>query len=303
MSGAVAIGAPDASPATVEHEISLRARLLGTWRGRFSARRPRRCSSSSRSSAARSRPTIRPPRASTCSPSRAGRTRSGTTEQGSDVLSPAARRRPRLDRRRLRGGGDLGRARDRRRAGGRLLRRLDRPHPRRVRELVPGDPGAAADDRPRAAARALAVGPDRGHRADLVGRHGADRPRPGPDPARARLRRAGPGARAPSDGYIIRTHILPEHAAADLRQHGADRRRRDPRRGLARVPRARRPDPDLLGHDARERVQLRRAERRRLVVRDPARALHRAARLRRLADRLPVRGRRQPAAARGGRAV
>ena len=53
-----------------------------------------------------------------------------------------------------------------------------------------------------------------------------------------------------------------QHAAADLRQHRADRGRGDPVRGGARVPRPRRPDPHLLGHDARERVLVGRAERR-----------------------------------------
>ncbi len=137
----------------------------------------------------------RTPRASTCSPSPSWTHPLGTTESGADVLLAAARRRPRLDRRRLRGGADLGRARLGRRPRRRLLRRLDRPHPRRARELVPGDPDAAADDRPRAAARPLADGADRGHRPDLVGGDRADRPRPGADPARAGVRRAGEGAR------------------------------------------------------------------------------------------------------------
>ena len=95
-----------------------------------------------------------------------------------------------------------------------------------------------------------------------LGGHRADRARAGADAARARLRRARPGARAPSDGYIIRTHILPNTlplifantvlivAVAILSE------------AALVVPRPRRPDPHLLGHDARERVRVGRAERR-----------------------------------------
>ena len=60
-----------------------------------------------------------------------------------------------------------------------------------------------------------------------------------------------------SDCYIIRTPHPPQRAAADLRQHGADRRGGDPRRGGAGVPRPRRPEPHLVGHDARERLRRR----------------------------------------------
>ena len=45
-----------------------------------------------------------------------------------------------------------------------------------------------------AAARPVARGPDPRHRADLVGGHRADRPRPGAHAARARVRRARPRA-------------------------------------------------------------------------------------------------------------
>ncbi len=70
-----------------------------------------------------------------------------------------------------------------------------------------------------------------------------------------------------SDGYIIRTHILPNTlplifantvlivAVAILSE------------AALVVPRARRPDADLVGHDARERLRVGCAERRGLVVR------------------------------------
>ena len=62
---------------------------------------------------------------------------------------------------------------------------------------------------------------------------GPDRPLAGADPARARLRRARP--RAGREPLVHHPHAhLPERAAADLRQHGPDRRRRDPLRGGAR---------------------------------------------------------------------
>ena len=99
------------------------------------------------------------------------------------------------------------------------------------------------------------------------------------------------------DTYIIRNAHPSQHAAADLRQHGPDRGRRDPLRGRSVVPRPRRPDPDLVGDDARERVRVGRAERRGVVVRDPAGTLHHGPRAGGLDARLPVRGARQPAAA------
>jgi hypothetical protein len=81
-------------------------------------------------------------------------------------------------------------------------------------------------------------GADRGHRPHLVGGHGPNRPRPGADPARARLRRAREGARC--ERHLHRAHAHPaQHAAADLRKHRADRRGRDPVRGHALVPRSR----------------------------------------------------------------
>ena len=74
------------------------------------------------------------------------------------------------------------------------------------------------------------------------------------------------------DGYIIRTHILPNTlplifantvlivAVAILSE------------AALAVPGPRRPDANLVGNDARERVRVRRAQRGGVVVRDPARA-------------------------------
>ena len=127
---------------------------------------------------------------------------------------------------------------------------------------------------------------------------GPDRPRAGPDPARAGVRRAGAGARG--QRHLHHPHPHPaQHAAADLRQHGPDRRRGDPLGGGAVLPRPRRSDADLVGHDARERVQLRRAERRGVVVRGPAGPRDHDPRARGLDARLPVRGVHQPATAGG----
>ena len=75
-----------------------------------------------------------------------------------------------------------------------------------------------------------------------------------------------------SHWYILQDPHLPQRAAADLRQHRADRGRGDPVGVGPGLPRAGRPDADLLGHDAGERLLLGRAERRGMVVRDPARA-------------------------------
>ena len=116
---------------------------------------------------------------------------------------------------------------------GRLLRRLDRPRPRRARELVPRHPNAAADDRPGADPQPVADRADRGHRAHVVGRDGSDRAGAGADASRAGLRRARPGPRRRRRLHHPQAHP-PEHAAADLRQHGADRRGGDPLRGGAR---------------------------------------------------------------------
>ena len=185
----------------------------------------------------------------------------GTTEKGSDVFSQllvGARVSIVVGFAAAAISAVLGRDR---RAARRLLRRLDRPRARRARELVPGDPDAAADDRAGAPARPVADRADRRDRADVVGGHRPDRARPGADAARARLRRARP--RAGRERRLHHPHAHPaQHAAADLRQHRADRGGGDPVRGGARVPRARRPDAHLLGDDARERVLVGRAQRR-----------------------------------------
>ena len=100
-----------------------------------------------------------------------------------------------------------------------------------------------------------------------------------------------------SDAYIIRTHILPNTlplifantvlivAVAILSEAALAFL------GLGD------PDAHLVGLDARERVLVGRAQRRRVVVRDPARPVHHAAGAVGVDARLPVRGVRQPAAA------
>ena len=93
--------------------------------------------------------------------------------------------------------------------GRRLLRRLDRPHPRLVRELVPGDPDAAADDRAGAAARPVAHRADRRHRPHVVGRDRAGRPRSGAARCASAPSSSARGRSGASDTYIIRKHILP----------------------------------------------------------------------------------------------
>ena len=65
-----------------------------------------------------------------------------------------------------------------------------------------------------------------------------------------------------SDGYIIRTHILPNTLPLIFANTVLIVAVAILVRGRALVPRARRSDPDLLGHDARERVQSGRPERR-----------------------------------------
>ena len=99
---------------------------------------------------------------------------------------------------------------------------------RRVRELVPGDPDAAADGRARAAAEPVAGRADPGDRADELGGHGADRALAGADAEGARVRRAGAGAGRERRLHHPHPHP-PQHAAADLRQHRADRGGGDPR--------------------------------------------------------------------------
>ena len=184
---------PAGAVAMTEHERA-HAWLLGNWRGRLGvgvlavalfvaifgtaarARRPerlqhRRPRGSRAGAICSARPRTAPTSSRSCSSARGSRSSSASPRRSSPrcwARSSALRR---------------------------LFRRLDRSRPRRAGELVPGDPDAAADDRPGAAAESVADRPDRRHRLHLLGRDRADRARPGADAARARLRRAGAGAR------------------------------------------------------------------------------------------------------------
>ena len=86
----------------------------------------------------------------------------------------------------------------------------------------------------------------------------ARRPRPGQERARARLHPPHARRSAPRNTRLIMRHVAAAGRAAARREHGADGGLRDLRRDGDRVPRPRRPEPDLVGAPDRERVLARR---------------------------------------------
>ena len=118
--------------------------------------------------------------------------------------------------------------------------------------VVPGDPVPAAGDRPGRRAGPLAAQHRHRHRGHQLAGHRAADPQPDAVDQGAALPRAGPGARrrplAPDDPARAA-----ERDADGLRQHHAHGRGRDPLRDHAELPRPRRPDPRLVGLDARGR--------------------------------------------------
>ena len=121
----------------------------------------------------------------------------------------AAGRRPRVDRRRHRGGAHLGLHRLGGRADRRLLRRLDRPRHRLVRELVPRVADAAADGRARAPARPVAERAGHRHRDHELGRARAASCASQVLTLKERAYVERARALGASDWYIIRRHVLP----------------------------------------------------------------------------------------------
>ena len=218
----------------------------------------------------------------------------GTTEQGSDVLSQllvGARVSIVVGFAAAAISAILGRGG---RADRRLLRRLDRPQPGRVRELVPGDPALplmivlARLLEPSLTVLIAVIGLTSWAGTGRIVRSQVLTLRERAFVERARALGAG-------DGYIIRTHILPNTlplifantvliVAVAILSEAA----------LAFLGLG---DPTRIswGTMLENAFSLGRAERRRLVVRDPARALHHAARAVGVDARLPVRGVRQPA--------
>ena len=162
--------------------------------------------------------------------------------------------------------------------------------------LLPGDPGRPADDRRR---RDLGAEPHPHHRGDrppALGRDGAGDPGAGEDRARAGLRPARQVARRRPPADRRPPRAAADRAPAD-REHGADDRGRGFRRDRARVPRARRPQPDLARQGDRERVPAHRDLVGRVVGDRAARHRRRAADPELCADRAGARGRAQPAPA------
>ena len=127
------------------------------------------------------------------------------------------------------------------------------------RRLVPGDPVPAARDRARVAARARAAEPGPFGKLSIViivigvtGWAGTSRIiRSQVLSVKERQFVERSQALGASD-VVDRAQADPaQRAAADLRQHGADHRPRDPVRVDALVPRPGRPHPAVVGHDAR----------------------------------------------------
>ena len=195
---------------------------------------------------------------------------------------------------------DLDGARHADRADVGLLRRLDRRDPVPAHRVVPGDPVPAAGHRDGHRARPVAAQHRHRHRRHLVAGHRAADPQPDPDDPRAALPRAGPGARRRLEPPDPAAH--PAQRDADgLRQHHAHRGDRDPHRDHAELPRPRRPDPRVVGLDARRRVRRRRDHHRRLVVHRAAGRVRRPGRAELHPRRAGARRGAQPEAGRAGR--
>ena len=133
----------------------------------------------------------------------------------------------------------------------RLLRRPDRRPPDADHRVVPRDPVPAAGDRARRDPGAVGAQHHHRDRDHVVAAARAPDPSPGAHAEGARLRgpqpRAGRLELAPDDA----PHPA-ERVAADPRQHHAHGADRDPLRGDALVPGARRPAQPVLGPDARQ---------------------------------------------------
>ena len=163
--------------------------------------------------------------------------------------------------------------------------------------LLPRHPRRPAHDRDR---RHLGPEPHEHHhhhRRHLLDGHGADHPRAGEEHPRAGVRAPGAGPRREQQQDHLPTRP-PAGGAAPRRQHRPHGRDRHLRGDCARVPRAGRSEPHLLGTADRERVRLERDHGRCMVGDRPARHRRRG-RHPRLHDARHVdRGRAQPAPAR-----
>ena len=207
---------------------------------------------------------------------------------------PAHRRREGLAAHRVLRRGDLGGHRRHGRDPLRLLRREDGHRAHADDRLLPGDPRRPADHRDRRALRPQHLEHHRDHRDHLLDVHRAPPARADEERPRAGLRAARAGAR--------RRQLAPRRAprpaagdAAPRREHGSPDRLCDLRRDLHHLPRARRPDHDLVGKPDRERVQGRRDHQRGLVGGAPAGHLRDARRPRLHDHRADDGGRAQPA--------
>ena len=162
--------------------------------------------------------------------------------------------------------------------------------------VVPGDPVPAAGDRAGHRAGPLAGQHRDGHRGDVLAGHGPADPEPDARPSRSAPTSSGPRCWAPARWHQIGRHILPNVMPMVFANTTLTVAIAILSETTLELPRPRRPDPGLLGVDARRRLQRGRDHHRVLVVHRPARRLRGPGRARVHPRRAGARRGAQPAA-------